>query len=269
MRNILKSLIVITAISTLSTAIWYTYEINDFLQMLVNWVDLNTLINESNKWRSTSTIYSSNTNINTTEFDDEYEEEDYDIDAILSKLHENISNPDKYYDDNPWDILDNWFSREFNDAYNFAHEYWITTQNSIYSANMEWWLTRIAMSKMLSEYAINVLWYDYDWNQNCYFWDVSYDMNNAYNDWVCKAFSLWIMGQNMKNNLFRPFDSVTRAEFATALSRLLYNTPDWSDYYYTTHIQKLYDKWIISNTNPYLTEVRWYIMLMLMRATNN
>jgi hypothetical protein len=35
------------------------------------------------------------------------------------------------------------------------------------------------------------------------------------------------MWQNMSNNKFRPNDEVTRAEFATALSRLLYNTDEW------------------------------------------
>ena len=30
----------------------------------------------------------------------------------------------------------------------------------------------------------------------------------------------------MKNNEFRPNDEVTRGEFASALSRLLYNTPE-------------------------------------------
>ena len=30
----------------------------------------------------------------------------------------------------------------------------------------------------------------------------------------------------MPDNKFRPFDLVTRAEFATALSRMLYSTPD-------------------------------------------
>jgi hypothetical protein len=30
----------------------------------------------------------------------------------------------------------------------------------------------------------------------------------------------------MKNNNFRPNDEVTRAEFATALSRMLYHTKD-------------------------------------------
>jgi hypothetical protein len=42
----------------------------------------------------------------------------------------------------------------------------------------------------------------------------------------------------MKNNEFRPDDGVTRGEFATALSRMLYNTPDGNPYY-TTHLEKL------------------------------
>ena len=47
----------------------------------------------------------------------------------------------------------------------------------------------------------------------------------------------------MKNNLFRPYDEVTRAEFSTALSRLLYSTPEWrykaTKKYYEPHIAKL------------------------------
>ena len=35
---------------------------------------------------------------------------------------------------------------------------------------------------------------------------------------------------------------LTRAEFATALSRLLYGTKDSTNLYYTSHINKLYEK---------------------------
>jgi hypothetical protein len=47
----------------------------------------------------------------------------------------------------------------------------------------------------------------------------------------------------LKDNKFRPDDEVTRAEFVTALSRLLYNTSD-GEYkstvkYYTNHMEKL------------------------------
>ena len=74
----------------------------------------------------------------------------------------------------------------------------------------------------------------------------------------------------MKNNNFRPNDEVTRAEFATALSRLLYKTDEWKYKstwrYYEPHIAKLYKEWIITKTDPNMKEKRWYVMLMLMRS---
>jgi hypothetical protein len=50
----------------------------------------------------------------------------------------------------------------------------------------------------------------------------------------------------MPNNRFRPNDEVSRAEFATALSRLLYKTTD-GEYrstreYYIPHMAKLYNE---------------------------
>jgi hypothetical protein len=65
---------------------------------------------------------------------------------------------------------------------------------------------------------------------------------------------------------FRPYDTVTRAEFATAIWRLLYNIKDWEDAYYSTHIKTLNNLWIIRNANPDLKELRWYVMVMLMRS---
>jgi hypothetical protein len=49
------------------------------------------------------------------------------------------------------------FTPEFQQAYKFAHENGITTKDTIQSAQMNGKLTRIAMAKMLSQYAINVL----------------------------------------------------------------------------------------------------------------
>ena len=59
----------------------------------------------------------------------------------------------------------------------------------------------------------------------------------------------------MPDNKFRPFDYVTRAEFATALSRMLFSTPD-GDPYYVTHLAKLKEEKIITNDNPDLQELR-------------
>ena len=161
------------------------------------------------------------------------------------------------------------YSTEFQQAYEFAHENGITTKNTIESADMNGKLTRIAMAKMLSQYAINVLWKTPDTSNTKKFDDVSDKRDADYDNGVILAYQLWIMWQNMANN-FRPDDEVTRAEFATALSRMLYNTSD-GEYkstaqYYVNHMKKLKEEWIITKDDPKMKELRGYVMIMLMRS---
>jgi hypothetical protein len=86
-----------------------------------------------------------------------------------------------------------------------------------------------------------------------------------YNNWVTLAYQLWIMWIGIEK--FRPFDLVTRAEFGTALSRMLFGLSDgeW-DQWYETHLDKLMEEQIITNNNPNLQELRGYVMIMLMRS---
>ena len=155
---------------------------------------------------------------------------------------------------------------EFEQAYNFAYENWITTMDTIEKADMEWWLTRIAMAKMLSNYAINVLGKKPANVVVPNFRDINSELNEEYDFWVSLAYQLWIMWINIEE--FRPFDLVTRAEFVTALSRMLFSTPD-GDPYYSTHIEKLKEEWIIKDDNPDMQELRWYVMIMLMRSAKS
>jgi hypothetical protein len=133
-------------------------------------------------------------------------------------------------------------------------------------------ITRIEMAKMLSYYAINVLWKTPDTSKTIKFKDVSNRKDKQYDNWVTLAYQLWIMWQNVKNNKFRPNDEVTRAELVTSLSRMLYWTPEWTNKwtskYYEPHMAKLYNEWIITNTDPNLKEKRWYLMTMLMRSVS-
>lgn len=159
------------------------------------------------------------------------------------------------------------YSDEMNEAYQYARYYDITTKDSIKDADMYSGLNRIAMAKMLTNYAENVLGKDnFNTGRNCSFNDVSNSLDKDYDYWVTKACQLWIMWVNMPNNKFYPNWWVTRAEFATALSRLLYWTKDWTEKYYSTHITKLRREWIITNTDPALWELRGYVMLMLKRV---
>lgn len=173
-----------------------------------------------------------------------------------------------------WDEIGHWsaelqngYSQEMNDAYQFAYEHGITTMDSIQKADMEWWLTRIAMAKMLAYYAINILSMKPDETRVNKFKDVTDKLSSQYDNWVDLAYQLWIMWINMPNNRFRPFDLVTRAEFGTALSRMLYKLADGDRFYYSTHLKKLKEEKIINNDNPSLRELRWYVMIMLMRTT--
>ena len=164
---------------------------------------------------------------------------------------------------------DTQYSFDMNQAYQFAYAYWITNKSAIPKANMWWKLTRIQMAKMLSNYAINVLWKEPDYSKwSIKFSDVTNNLDRKYSNWVTFAYQLWIMWQNLSSGKFRPYDEVTRAEFVTALSRLLYQTKDWTwkVKYYEPHLAKLYNEWIISKRNPSMKELRGYVMLMLTRS---
>lgn len=163
--------------------------------------------------------------------------------------------------------LNNSYTSEMVEAYQFAYENWITTASTIEKAKMYSTLTRWAMAKMLANYAINVLWQEPDtskWEPQ--FNDVTDKLNQQYDNAITLAYQLWIMWQNIKSGKFRPYANVTRAEFVTALSRMLYGTEDGNPYY-VTHFEKLKEEWIINSTgNPYAVLLRWYAMLMLMRS---
>ena len=170
----------------------------------------------------------------------------------------------RYDNWNQQEVLSNWYTREMNNAYRFAYMNGITTMKTIDQADMNWSLNRIAMAKMLSQYAINILKKKPDTSKKCNFTDVTAQMDSDYSNWVTLACQLWIMWVGITN--FRPNDDVTRAEFWTALSRMLFWWADWAEQYYSTHLAKLKQEWIINNDNPELKELRGYVMLMLMRS---
>ena len=190
------------------------------------------------------------------------------IDTHSSATTEKTESPYQKWEELKYDTLkyNPKYSDEMNQAYQYAYYYGITTKESIKSADVDWKLTRVAMAKMLSQYAINVLWMKPDNTVTKKFSDVSNKLDADYDNWVTLAYQLWIMWINMPDNKFRPNDSVTRAEFVTALSRMKYWTKDGRDVYYSTHMNLLKDLWVITVTDPTLNETRWYVMLMLMRA---
>jgi hypothetical protein len=108
------------------------------------------------------------------------------------------------------------------------------------------------------------------WNDDESLWD-----SDEIKDYATKACALWIMWVNMKNNQFKPNDVVSRAEFGTVLSRVLW----WEKYnvskaskdtpYYILHLSALKTEWIMMQIdNPMnVRELRKWIWLMLSRSS--
>ena len=149
-------------------------------------------------------------------------------------------------------------------AYYRALNNWITTQKSVRDANLWWYITREEMAKMISNYTINILWKTPDTTKTCLFIDSN--INPALVESVTKSCQLWLMGQWVTS--FRPKDSVTRAEFWTVLSRALWwSKNEWWSTYYENHLKALKSEWIMNKIDtPMNKEIRWYVMLMLMRS---
>ena len=164
------------------------------------------------------------------------------------------------------------YTTELVQAYDYAHDHGITTMSSIDNADMYGNLTRIAMAKMLANYAIDVLGLTPDTTKECTFPDVTAALDAQYDNWVTKACQLGLMGVGIKN--FNPNGIVTRAEFGTAFSRAL-NANDAdklaemnkADPYYKEHLNFLKEEGIMNNiSDPNMVEVRGYVMLMMMRS---
>ena len=198
-----------------------------------------------------------------TDTDKTTEKEDTDNDVPLAI--ENNSDTPIYEQWDQSEILSNWYTREFNNAYRFWLKYGITTMDDINKADMHGPLTRIAMDKMLVNYAINVLHMVPDTTREVpNFPDIDEKLNEEYGNAVTLWYQLWIMWINITE--FRPFDEVPRADFGTSLWRMLFGLEDGEGLYYEPHLKKLKEKWIITNDNPNLQELRGYVMLMLMRS---
>lgn len=157
------------------------------------------------------------------------------------------------------------YTTELKQAYNWAYKNEITTMNSIDRANIKWNITREEMAKMISNYAVNILWKAPDTTKSCLFSDSN--INPGLVQFVTESCQLWLMWQWVTS--FRPKDSVTRAEFWTVLSRALrWNKNEWWSTYYENHLKALKSEWIMTKIDtPMNKEVRGYVMLMLMRST--
>jgi hypothetical protein len=159
-------------------------------------------------------------------------------------------------------------------AYERAYRHGITTLYPIDQANLKRSITRWELSKMVSVYATMILAQN---NRITHPWCIQFadsdHVNNELAGYMTQACQLWVMWLQADGKTplidFNPNDIVTRAQFATVLSRLLYgdtynNSDDAS--YWSAHINALKNNEILTQTNPSIIELRWWIIMMLYRT---
>jgi 3-methyladenine DNA glycosylase AlkD len=127
---------------------------------------------------------------------------------------------------------------------------------TIETANISWYLIRSTMAKMIVNYAMNVLNKTLDTTKTCVFSDMA-DQTQEMQTYALQACQLWLMG--IGSTTFMPNTVVTRAQLWSVLSRMFYTTPESWTPYYVIHLNLLKEKWVITDTNPNLIEIRWYI----------
>jgi hypothetical protein len=162
------------------------------------------------------------------------------------------------------------FSTELTDAYIYAYDIGITTVPNIEQADITGTLLRKHLAKMISNFAIHILHKSPNTWMLCNFddmWNEKLEMI-FYAKLACQLGLMWRSNGNIQKD-FYPNGEVTRAQFGTVLSRAL----RWDKYnndgaeYFTEHLNALNQIAIMKNINdPFNLEIRWYVMLMMMRT---
>lgn len=163
------------------------------------------------------------------------------------------------------------FSEEQNQAYLWACGKDITTIRAISGARLDQPLTRAELAKMMSVYVTKVLGKQPVLTGVAQYSDVDSKMGDLA-DYIQLAYQLQIMGIHHDGTAlpyFEPNKFVTRAEFATVFSRVLYGAKynqdgeGWAN----GHLNALKEAGILKNITPNMLELRGRVLLMLQRST--
>ena len=162
------------------------------------------------------------------------------------------------------------FASEQNDAYLWACQHNITTMRTIQEARLDQPLTRAELAKIMSVYAMKEYHLKPLRAGAANYKDVNTDLGDLA-DYIQIAYQLQIMGINADGTpieAFEPHKLVSRAEFATVLSRVIWGNKHniSGDYRYSAHLQALKKYKIITSDVPAnWWELRGRALLMLHR----
>lgn len=171
-------------------------------------------------------------------------------------------------------IQDSQFASEQNDAYLWACQHNITTMRTIQDARLGHPLTRAELAKIMSAYAMKEYHLKPLITGAANYKDVNADLGDLA-DYIQLAYQLQIMGINADGTpiqAFEPHKLVSRAEFATVLSRVIWGNKHniSGDDRYSAHLQALKKYEIITSDVPAnWWELRGRALLMLHRTAKS
>lgn len=161
-------------------------------------------------------------------------------------------------------------------AYVFAKDNGYATTDAYAGASFDKTMTRADVANIVVWYYKNVVNEDIERSYRCnpkFYRDFN-SMNEQEQSDVWDICSLWAMGwQSDRSHIlwyFRPNDRITKAEFSTMLSRLMYGTESGTgatDNRYTGHMEVLMKQSVIADTkNPNGSIQGWDVFQMLMNV---
>ena len=168
-------------------------------------------------------------------------------------------------------IEGSYYSKEENNAYLWACQNWLISEKNIMDVDWEGALTRWVLAKYLSIYAQDLLWKKKVTSEIPHYPDVDSELWELVN-YINDVYQLHIMGVkngSVQTMWFRPNDGVTKWEFATVFSRMLFGSKydNNSSEYFLGHFNKLFSLGIIKDMeNPYSGVSNGEALVMLYRS---
>ncbi len=222
-------------------------------------------------WGSAWIVAQPVTNTSTGDKQEEKKEEKK-SEETQEKLPEQTKKVDSWEVDIPnCSIQNSQFTSEQNDAYLWACQHNITTMRTIQEARLDQPLTRAELAKIMSVYAMKEYHLKPLITGAANYKDVNTDLGDLA-DYIQIAYQLQIMGINADGTpiqAFEPHKLVSRAEFATVLSRVIWGNKHniSGDDRYSGHLQALKKYRVITSDVPTnWWELRGRAVLMLHRT---